>query len=385
MSQPAKSGLPWWDYLILPLLGLLTATLLLGSAEFAARSLWPKNSVDSCLVRDPTGMHYKAGCVSQTKIPEGPWVENHYNDCGLQSGFPCYPKPPGDLRIAILGSSAAVGYMVPYEASYGARLERILSQACGHTVQVQNLAVAGAHLTDVARRTDKALSIQPDLVLLVMTPYDLWKEIADGPMDEAPKGAPQLSAGHFLDLGAHLEVLKQSIRESSALLMLRHYLYKDSRTYLSFFLMNNKGGADFLDTPLPPRWQQGYAHLDALLGNMADKIHARGVAFAIVPAFHRPEVALMNAGNAFPDKDPYAFEKEIAKLAEKHGIVDLEVTQDFRRADQTQRLFYLTDGHMEPKGHEVLAKALTRQILQTQILGAAGCTATPLSTSLSTH
>jgi hypothetical protein len=321
-------------------------------------------------------MHYKAGCVSKTKIPEGPWVENHYNDCGLQSSFPCRPKPPGDLRIAILGSSAAVGYMVPYETSYGAGLERILSKECGRTVQVQNLAVAGAHLTDVAQRTDDALSIQPDLVLIVMTPYDLWKEIADGPMGETPQ---QVSARPSPNLGARLEPLKQSIRESSALLMLRHLLYRNSRTYLDFFFMNNTGGADFLDASLPPRWQQGFAHLDKLLGQMADKTHAQGVAFAIVPSFHRPQVALMNAREAFPEKDPYAFEREIVKIAERHGILDLEVTNDFQRAAANAELFYLADGHLQPTGHSVLAGSLSRQILQTQILKEAGCPVSSVS------
>src|SRR5215469_4042079 len=228
MTGSIEQRLPWWDYLILPALSLLTAVLLLGSAEFTARTLWPKNTVDSCLVRDSSGMHYKAGCVSKTKIPEGPWVESHYNDCGLQSDFPCHFKSAGDLRIAILGSSSAEGYMVPFEASYGAGLERILSLKCGRTVEVQNLAVAGTHLTDVARRTDEALSLRPDLVLIVLTPYDLWKEITEEPAggNLSQPGRPQPQSL----VRSQVEQLKQSIRESSALLMLRHLLYRDART-----------------------------------------------------------------------------------------------------------------------------------------------------------
>jgi hypothetical protein len=379
MNQAAKSGLPWRDYFVLPTLGLLAAVLFLGSVEFAARTIWPKNSVDSCLVRDSAGMHYKAGCASRTKIPEGAWVENHYNDCGLQSGFPCHPKPAGDLRIAILGSSAAVGYMVPYETSYGARLERILSQKCGRTVEVQNLAVAGMHLNEVARRTDEAIALQPDLVLIVLTPYDLWKEIADGPVGDASPAAPSSGVKRSVSLRERIEPLKESIRESSALLMLRHYLYRDPQTYLNFFLMNNKGAADFLNPSLPPQWRRAYAHLDALLGDMAGKIHAQGIAFGVVPSFHRPQVALMNAREAFPGKDPYAFEREIAVIAKTHGMVDLEVTGDFQRAAGQENLFYFADGHLQPQGHGVLADALSRQILQTQALKQAGCPATPIS------
>lgn len=385
MTQSSDQRLLLRDYVILPALSLLTAVLFLGSAEFTARTLWPKNALDSCLVRDSSGMHYKADCVSKTKIPEGPWVESHYNDCGLQSDFPCHLKPADDLRIAILGSSSAEGYMVPFKASYGAGLERILSQNCGRTVQVQNLAVAGTHLTDVARRTHEALLLQPDLILIVLTPYDLWKEIAEVPPVEPAQGRVPSSSQARLNLSERIEGLKQAIRESSALLMLRHFLYEDSQTYLEFFLMSNTGGADFLVTPLPPRWQQGFSHLDGLLGAMAEEIHARGVAFAIVPSFHRPQVALMNAQQAFPGKDPYIFEREIAKIARKHGIMDLEVTEDFQRAAATENLFYLADGHMEPKGHGVLAESLSRQILQAQILKYAGCPASQISNLLAVH
>jgi hypothetical protein len=380
MSESTEQRLPLRDYLVLPLLSLLTAVLFLGSTEFAARTFWPKNTLDSCLMRDSSGLHYKPGCVSKTKIPEGPWVESHYNDCGLQSGFPCRPKPAGDVRVAILGSSSAEGYMVPYEASYGAGLERILSQQCSRTVQVQNLAVAGTHLSDVARRTDEALSLQPDLVLIVITPYDLWKEIAEEPSEEGPSKPSGASAKSFLI--SKVETLKQWIRESSALLMLRHLLYRDAQTYLDFFLMSSTGGADFLDKSLPPRWQQGFAHLDKLLGDMADKIHAQGVAFAIVPSFHRPQVALMNARTAFPGKDPFTFEREIARIAERHGIEDLEVTGDIQRAAANEELFYLADGHMERKGHRVLAESLSKQILQRQLLKQWGCPASPISNLL---
>lgn len=378
--------LSWWDYLILPMLSLLTMSLFLGSAEFAARAHWPKNTRDSCLIHDSAGLHYKPGCVSKVKIPEGPWVLSHYNDCGLQSDFPCHPKPPGDIRIAILGSSSAEGYMVPYEESYAAGLERELSQQCGRTVQVQNLAVAGTHLTDAARRTGEALALQPDLVLIVLTPYDLWKEIAEVSSERhALAQLEGLPAKTGLNLNARIEPVKQVIRESSALLMLRHFLYQDSQTYLDFFLLTNTGGADFLDVPFPPRWEQGFAHLDGLLGEMADKIHDQRIPFAIVPSFHRPQVALMNAGNAFPGKDPYAFEKEIARIAEKQGIVDLEVTQEFQRTSRTESLFYLADGHLNPRGHSVLAESLSRQILQTQILKPAGCSVNPTSNMLATR
>lgn len=73
MSPQTERAFPWWDYLILPALSLLTAVTLLALAETTARMVWAKQTVDSCLFRDPSlGLRYKPSCTSQMKIPKVP-------------------------------------------------------------------------------------------------------------------------------------------------------------------------------------------------------------------------------------------------------------------------------------------------------------------------
>ena len=368
---------PWRDYFVLPALSLLSIALTLTSAELIARILWPKNTVDSCLIPDSlAGLRYKHNCISKLKIPEGPWVFKKYNDCGFPSASPCHAKSRNSLRIAVLGASSAEGHMVPFDLSYTARMEEILTEQCGRRVEVQNLAVAGVHLMEAAHRTEEALNLKPDLVLLVFTPYDLWKDIGDLESGASREMGLQTSSSRkWLSLHDRSDALKERVRESSALLMVRHFLYQDPGVYLRFYLQTDSGGADYLSVPFSAPWRNGFNHLEGMLGDMAERAHAKGIAFGIVPSFQRPQIALMNATNAFPGRDPYAFEREIAKIAERRRIWDFEVTEDFRRADRSETLFYPADGHLDATGHEVLARALAGDIARSQVLKPAGCLA----------
>lgn len=268
--------------------------------------------------------------------------------------------------------------MVPYEQSYTALTEQVLSRQCGRPVDVQNLAVAGIHLTDAVNRTDEALALKPDLVILVMTPYDLWKDIDDLESGVSGEVKPRIPPpAEVMKIGDVVASSKEMLRESSAVTVIRHFLYEHPDIYLKFYLQSNRGASDFLSVPFSAPWKNGFNHLDMLLGDMKTRTQAQGIPVAIVPSFHRPQVALMSEGDAFPGKDPFAFEREIAKIAAKHEILDLEVTESFRNADQPEELFYLADGHMAPKGHAVLAGAIARQILASRVLESAGCAGVP--------
>src|SRR5438309_415013 len=93
---PRRPRLPRRDFVILPLLSVLTVAVMLGGAEVATRLAMPQKSVDECLVPDPVlGHRPLANCVSHTKSAEGEWVENRYNDCGYRADSSCRPPPDG--------------------------------------------------------------------------------------------------------------------------------------------------------------------------------------------------------------------------------------------------------------------------------------------------
>ncbi len=139
------SKLSWRDAWLLPLISFSTVIALLILAEVGARTFWPAQDQNSCIVHDHTilSFHYQPNCVSRMKTAEGPWYTNAYNECGYRSIASCAPVAPGVRRIAIIGASISEGYFVEYPHTVGAKLSDDLTAMCHAPVEVQNLAAKG--------------------------------------------------------------------------------------------------------------------------------------------------------------------------------------------------------------------------------------------------
>jgi hypothetical protein len=74
-----------------------------------------------------TGFREKPNCTALLKSPESPRVAHTFNNCGYRTVEPCGPKPPGVIRIALLGSSIAEGYLVPYPDTFAVQAAGVLT------------------------------------------------------------------------------------------------------------------------------------------------------------------------------------------------------------------------------------------------------------------
>ena len=158
---------------ILPLIALATAAPVLIPTELALRARYPDREYDVCVNEHAASPHGKPNCVSKSKTAEGPWVENRYNECGYRSPRSCGPKPAGTMRIAIIGSSTANGWLVPEAETLSGRLPAAITRACDRPVETQNLAVGGMSLRQLVDRSREAIRLDPDVLVLVVTSYDL--------------------------------------------------------------------------------------------------------------------------------------------------------------------------------------------------------------------
>lgn len=376
MPAELNRHLPRRDYLIIPLLSLFSAVALLTIIEFTARSFWQAREDSSCDLKTPVGDRYKPNCVDTSKIAEGPWVQSHFNECGYRSEAPCGPKPSHTIRLVLLGSSEAMGQLVPYEQTFAALSEKILVRQCGRPVEVQNLGVAGIHLLQEAHRADEALALHPDAVILLVSPATLG---LDADPHWRPEGDPQPAPMITQKYGwrADLMRLKSFLRHSTAFSMLLYYYFQDDDAYLHTQFKTFSDRSAVLRLPFSQAWQTRFDFLDSVLTYLSSKVQSKGIPLVIISSLIRPQAALLDLRTNYPGLDAFAFDREVEQIAGRHGIVSISVIDDFSRLPHATSLFYVADMHMNAAGQNLLAESFTRQILQSKMLERLGCSAVP--------
>jgi hypothetical protein len=352
--------LPRRDYVLLPLISVLTLLVLFGIAEGASRLLFKEHKQDACAVPDTRlGMRYKPNCTSVTKAAEGPWVTNHYNDCGSRSPGPCGAKPAGSIRIVVTGSSMAQAYLVPYDRSFAARASAALTRSCHRDIEFQDLASIGYIWNRQYDHLDDVLALSPDAVVQIVVPFDLEQTPPD---PNAPKGRPP----------GLMKRIDSTIEDSRAVFAAQHLMFRNLGRYVSLYLRYGDK-ADFLRPPFGPIWQKRLADYDALLGRMADKLKAHHVPFVLVYVPQRAQAALLQDHTDPPGVDPAAFSKAIGKIAGKYGITYIDASPQIAASKDLDALYYAVDGHLSSAGNKVLAKAIEKGLVANlPMLGSCG-------------
>ena len=352
-----KRRLPRRDLILLPLISLLTVILLVGFAEIGTRIIWPEEKADSCLAKHgELGYRATPNCVSHTKAAEGPWVENHYNDCGLLSATSCHSPANGAVRIAAVGSSIGFTYLVPWSQSWQGLTATRLAKLCGRPIDYQNYAGL-YNLNEGAMRAPEAAATHPQAAVMFLDTTDLFQ---DPPMDFDLNQAAHVD--HITPLPGHLPgwagvrdnlQFKRLKADSRAALIGEHFAFKSGRTYLDLYLRNGDK-ADFLRPPFSAAWKRRLAVLDKDLGFMADQLRAQNVPLLVIYVPQQAQAELIS-GLSGPGTDPYAINKAIGDIVRRHGATYVDASPRFRQVSDVPSYFYPVDGHLNDKGNAMLA------------------------------
>jgi hypothetical protein len=366
-APEARVPFPARDYILLPLLSMLTVVALFGAAEIATRFLWPKEDNDVCLIRDSIGgYHARPNCTVRLKNAEGLWANYHYNECGYRTDASCGPKPPGALRIALLGSSVAQGLNIPYEQTFATRAARELARATRRDVQIENLGMQNVSPLYCYRRLNEALALQPDLIVYVITPFDLEQRMEPLQLEHRNDPNSVISTPAIQYRPSRLKLLQYQVNESRAVLVAQHFLFSDSDFFLRVF-MNYGDKADYLRQPLTPSWQARFSNLNLLVTDMASRLHHAGVPLIVMAVPSRPEAVLASTAHAPPHTDPFAFSRLLQDMTLKAGAKYVNAVEEFSRFPHSEQFFYVVDQHVTPEGHAVLSRALVRTCLDGSI------------------
>lgn len=340
------SPLPRRDLFLIPLIVILTSIILLVAGEISARFLFPMQIADSCIVPDPVlGVSVRANCHSRSKALEGPWVENHYNECASRSETSC-TKHPDNIRIVAFGESISQGYLVPYSESYPVRLANMLGATCHRTVDSQNVAVPGYAWTLVELNLERALQLNPDLLIMSVTPFNLEED----PERKIQNSAPQTSDG--------VHAIISDIKQSRLAYVAQSFYAKNGDRFAEIYLKYGEK-ANFLRAPLSPFWQDRLKAYDHILEDISNRAHAAAVPLVLVYVPQRAQAILMkNPLSATTTLDPRILARHIHELAEKHDIIFVDSSENFASSPHPGDNYYPVDGHPNATGHAVIAQAI---------------------------
>jgi hypothetical protein len=362
-------SLPRSDLIVLPLLVLLTLAALAGLGEFAARKIFAETGAETCSGIGPAGVAVmRPNCISHRKAAEGPDTVNAYNDCGYRTPQPCGTRPAGGIRVALMGASTAQGLKVQYDATFAAKLSEALTRACHRPVEFQNMGVPGAGLLDIYRRLPEALAMHPDLIMLVLTPYEMKAPLdppqlaaRDAPAAPAPDTAPPPPPEKSL-----VARLSDLAFNSRILVVAQHYLFQDRATFTKLFLLHGED-ADYLRVPYRAGWDNRLRDLDTLLGDMAAHARAAGVPMLLALGPQRIQTSLLDPSVRPPGIDPFEIGHRLAVLAARHGILFQDTLDGFATTPDPDALFYAVDGHMDAAGHAVFARSVLTRLLDSPV------------------
>jgi hypothetical protein len=281
------------------------------------------------------------------------------------------------------GSSFAFGLEVQGEQTFAALLPKELSQQTGRKVQLYNEAMEWGYPHSVLLRFNDVLAAKPDMILWVLTPYDIEKGRVILP--ERPLALPE--QGGFL--ARNLNRAKVALANNSLLgaigalwgqaaesvwnrgrrsllgspsgFLLHHVLYASQSLYVKSYLMNDDE-AGFLRAEPSPEWKVRLREFDSDDEEVERRAKEAGVPLVAVLVPDRAQAAMLSAGAWPPGYDPYKLGDELRAIVVSHGGTYIDILPDFRTVRGPERGYFPVDGHPDATGHAMIAGFLAKEL-----------------------
>ncbi len=365
--QPEQAALPRRDLILIPLIAVVTALLMFAVAEAVARRFFAERQEGNCGRPDPIlPYRYAPNCSFKNKAAEGPLVSYSFNECGYRTPETCGPRPTGHLRLVLLGASTAMGFKAPFEDSLAAQAGKLLTAACKRPVELQNFGVAGYKLIDQYVRMNEALALKPDLIVRVLTPYELVTVTSPG-VDGLARSAraPDQEGGCATAPSRQRAVARyrDPVPTAAPLSAAQYLLFQKRDPYIQLFLKHGDK-ADYLREPLPPAWVKRLSDVDVLVGGHGQPCaRARGAVRHRLHAAAHPGCAQRSGGTAARNRPSVAGTGTAAACTCPRHCVCRRGRGLSRHPSSSEQLFFPVDGHMTAEGHHVGGSAMARGLV----------------------
>ena len=380
-TAPTESRLRPRDWILLPLIGLLTIAAVCAATELVARHLYTEfdAAAEQCRhFTDPyTGIQRNASCIYHRKYLDSEDAEYRLNSRGYRDDTEVTPKRPGVFRIVLVGPSYPFGAGVQSDQSIAGILPKLLSQQLGRKVELYNEALQGIPglPQNLNRRFADVLEAQPDLVLWVYSRKDLEMVLVTDPALEDGAAAPadanlaavmksDTSRSRGLPRGVRvfLASLKQGFKNSRSSCLLQVLTSKSQSLLLKQALTGPSETNDFLRTNPSDAWRTRLHAFDETFAAISDKASAAHVPLAAALLPGAPQAAMISMGEWPEGYDPYLVPKEVDQIAARHGAIPLDVVSEFRVIPDPERDFFPVNQHPNVAGNAILAQILATKL-----------------------
>ncbi len=348
-----EEKLPRRDWIVLPTLSVLTICLLAIAMELTGRWMFPDRvtTLNNCLIADDpaAGEHGVPNSICTDDFGENGHVEYRFNSRGHRAGRELGPKAPGAYRIVMVGSSIGMGLLVPSENSFGALLPLELERATGRNVELYNECFLWETPRVVAMRIHEVLADKPDLILWIMTSFDV------GNANEVLQAR---AAPRPLGLGAKVW---GTAKNSDAGKLLQILLYRSPNSFVKRYLMGD-GGSGYLAAKLNADWEGHLRDVDRFAAVVETEATAAGVPVAVTLMPLRAQSSMISMGDWPAGFDPFNMDHQLRRIFESHGGTYLDILPAYQSIPHPEKGFFLMDGHPNVLGHATIGRLLAQKL-----------------------
>lgn len=374
-GESREENLPRRDWILLPLLSVLTVVVLAFSLNVLGARLFAKDlAIGECIVIDPTtGERGIPNRVCTKKTPEGPPVEYRFNGCGHRALMDCGPKTSDAYRIVMTGSSYAFGWAVPIQETFAALLPSELMQRTGHRVEFYNASMIGEGGVprNVAIRFNEVLAAQPDAILWIVDPWGVDKADRSPRAWEEPRPASLIKQMLKQALVGKLSpdaipAILASIQNQWAtwnpgVILIKHYLFQSQSEYLKQYLVS-KSQSGFLRAEPDSYWRYRLEKFSDYAAAIEEQAKAARVSLFVALVPNRAQAAMISVGEWPAGYNPYKLGEELRAIVIRNGGTYIDILPDFRAIPNPEQYYYPIDDHPNAAGNAILAGMLAREI-----------------------
>ena len=335
------------------------------------------------------------GCCGRRSAPNSSfWYSSEArvfvtnNSRGFRDREHAVKKPPGTLRIAVLGDSFAEALQVPLAETFWSVVERELAtcpQRQGRTVEVLNFGVSGYGTTQQLQvLRHEGWQYEPDIVLLAFLPANDVQE------NSRELGASLGRPFYTLENGRL--VLDETFRQApmKPVTRTRRWLVGHSRVlgvaYRALAKLRSprptappeSGEAGLTNfafaPPRDPAWQRAWAVTEGVIGLMHDEVRSRRAEFLVVELntgiqVHPDPEVIAAFARRIGANDVDEPGRRLSRLARERGLSFFSLTEPMRALAQRDKIFFhgfpATSpgvGHWNERGHGVAGKLIAAEL-----------------------